>query len=195
MSKILVVDDKEMMRDSVATTLTRKGHVVTTAPGGVEALEKITKRRFDAVVTDLQMPEMDGLTLLAEIRAIDEQLPVVFMTAYGTVETAVEAMKKGAYDYITKPFSGDELLVSIQRAIEHAQLLKENQILRAATTPAGSSNSRHAHEMIGSGPGPPQLVARLGRDPVPSEAVPPLHPHLPGLVPAPGALSSPRRHE
>lgn len=163
MSKILVVDDKEMMRDSVATTLTRKGHVVTTAGGGKPALEKITRRRFEAVITDLQMPEMDGLDLLAEIRKIDEQLPVIFMTAYGTVETAVAAMKQGAYDYITKPFSGDELLVAVERAIEHRRLLNENQILRAAASPAGVREREHGHEMIGSGPVMRGLMERLRR--------------------------------
>ena len=151
MSKILVVDDKEMMRDSVSTTLSRKGHVVAAAANGKAALDKIGKRRFDAVITDLQMPEMDGLELLAEIRALDEQLPVVFMTAYGTVETAVAAMKHGAYDYITKPFSGDELLIAVERAMEHARLVKENQILRASTSNGGGRMPLHQHEMVGSG--------------------------------------------
>jgi len=163
MSKILIVDDKEMMRDSVATTLSRKGHIVATAGGGKAALEKIAKRRFDAIITDLQMPEMDGLALLEEIRKIDEQLPVIFMTAYGTVETAVAAMKHGAYDYITKPFSGDELLVAVERAIEHRRLLKENQILQAAACPAGVRGQPHRHEMIGSGPVMRRLVERLKR--------------------------------
>jgi two-component system response regulator HydG len=163
MSKILVVDDKEMMRDSVATTLTRKGHIVTTAGGGKSALEKIGKRRFDAVVTDLQMPEMSGLDLLSEIRRIDEQLPVIFMTAYGTVETAVAAMKDGAYDYITKPFSGDELLVAVARAIEHRRLVNENQILRAAGSPAGGPPREHGHQLIGNGPVMARLRERLRR--------------------------------
>jgi DNA-binding NtrC family response regulator len=162
MSRILVVDDKEMMRDSVATTLSRKGHVVSSAGGGKEAAEKIAARRFDAIVTDLQMPEMDGLQLLAEIRKLDEQLPVIFMTAYGTVETAVAAMKDGAYDYITKPFSGEELLVAVERAIEHSRLVRENQILRAAATGGGRTATPHAHEMIGSGPIMRQMLEHLG---------------------------------
>ncbi|MHC4825025.1 MAG: sigma-54-dependent transcriptional regulator, partial [Planctomycetota bacterium] len=132
MSRILIVDDKEMMRDSVATMLARKGHSVTVSSGARSALDKIAARFFDAVITDLQMPEMDGLELLAEIRRHDEQLPVVFMTAYGTVETAVAAMKQGAFDYLTKPFSGDALLVAVDRALEHGRLVRENQILRAA---------------------------------------------------------------
>jgi DNA-binding NtrC family response regulator len=151
-SRILVVDDKEMMRDSVATTLSRKGHTVVTAAGGKAALERMNRRTPDAVVTDLQMPEMDGLELLAEIRKIDEQLPVIVMTAYGTIETAVAAMKQGAYDYITKPFSGDELLIAIERAIEHRKLVTENQILRAAASSGSTRTGNRAHEMIGSGP-------------------------------------------
>ena len=150
MSRILIVDDKEMMRDSVATMLARKGHTVTTAAGGRVALAKLAERSFDVLITDLQMPEMDGLGLLAEIRQQDDQLPVIFMTAYGTVETAVAAMTKGAFDYLTKPFSGDELLLSVDRALERARLLKENQILRAAASPAGRE-ARHEHRMIGSG--------------------------------------------
>src|SRR5689334_21660130 len=125
MSKILVVDDKEMMRDSVATTLARKNHSVVAASSAKSALEKLAERPSDAVITDLQMPDADGLELLAEIRKIDEQLPVILMTAYGTVDSAVTAMKQGAYDYITKPFSGDALLVTIERAVEHARLVKE----------------------------------------------------------------------
>jgi len=162
-STILVVDDKEMMRDSVATTLSRKSHTVVTASGGKEALEKIAKRSFDAVITDLQMPGMDGLELIDEIRQRDEQLPVVFMTAYGTIETAVEAMKLGAYDYITKPFSGDVLLVTVERAIKHANLIKENQILKAASSPIGDRGEGGglSHSMIGSGPRMRELRERL----------------------------------
>ncbi|HRP62200.1 MAG TPA: response regulator, partial [Phycisphaerales bacterium] len=154
MSRILVVDDKEMMRDSVATTLSRKSHQVVSASGAKDALDKLTSRSFDLVITDLQMPEMDGIALLDEIRKIDEQMPVIFMTAYGTVETAVAAMKRGAYDYITKPFSGDVLLVAAERALKHAELLKENQILKAAGTPgasAAASNRGLSRAMIGSG--------------------------------------------
>lgn len=166
MSRILVVDDKELMRDSVATTISRKGHTVIAAASARSALDKLAERSVDAVVTDLQMPEMDGLELLAEIRRLDEQLPVVFMTAYGTVETAVSAMKQGAYDYITKPFSGDVLLVTIERALEHARLLRENQILRVRGTPARAATDRQGaaeHVMIGSGPIMASLMDRLER--------------------------------
>ncbi|MBT8486207.1 MAG: sigma-54-dependent Fis family transcriptional regulator [Phycisphaerales bacterium] len=161
MSRILVVDDKEMMRDSVGTTLTRRGHTVVTAGGGKAALEKLQQRRIDVVVTDLQMPEMDGLDLLREIRGIDETLPVVFMTAYGTVDTAVNAMKEGAYDYITKPFSGDELCLAVERAIDHHRLLRENQLLRATSPNAEATPA--ATTFIGSGPAMQGLRERMGR--------------------------------
>ncbi len=147
MSRVLVVDDKEMMRDSVATTLARRNHVVVAASGGKQALTKIAEKQPEVVITDLQMPEMGGLELLEEIRKIDEQLPVIFMTAFGTVETAVAAMKRGAFDYITKPFSGDELTLSVERALEHAKLLKENQILRAAASNPSADGDQHT--MVG----------------------------------------------
>ncbi|MDG2055275.1 MAG: sigma-54 dependent transcriptional regulator [Phycisphaerales bacterium] len=151
MSTILVVDDKEMMRDSVASTLSQKGHTVVTAVNGVTALQRVSQRTFDAIVTDLQMPEMDGLGLLDAIGPIDDQVPVVVMTAYGSIETAVEAMKRGAYDYLTKPFSGDILLQTVERAIEHSRLVKENQILRASMSQTSDASLMPAHALVGGG--------------------------------------------
>lgn len=162
MAKILIVDDKEMMRDSVATILGRRGHAVATAAGGEAALERIAEKRPDAVVTDLQMPGMSGLELLAAIRRIDEGLPVVFMTAYGSVETAVEAMREGAFDYVTKPFGGDELAIAVERAIEHGRLRRENEVLRAAASgPSVASSS--ATDMVGEGPRMAAVRHRLER--------------------------------
>ena len=134
MSKVLVVDDKEMMRDSVATILGRRGHSVIAAASGKAALERIGNKRPDAVVTDLQMPGMSGLELLAEIRRIDEDLPVVFMTAYGSIDTAVEAMRSGADEFYAFPghtsaaalgTSHDEL-----RRAEHLRPATSGRVLR-----------------------------------------------------------------
>ncbi len=132
MSTVLVVDDKEMLRDSVGATLQRAGFSVVTAESGAGALELIAKRRPDCVVTDLKMPGMTGLELVEKAREIDDALPLIVMTAYGAVDTAVEAIKLGAFDYITKPFEGDEMIVAVKRAIEHARLTRENAVLRTA---------------------------------------------------------------
>jgi two-component system response regulator HydG len=131
MSTVLVVDDKEMMRDSVAQTLRRAGFEVAVAPDGAAALEAIARRRPDAVVTDLKMPGMTGIELVERIAEIDDTLPAIVMTAFATIETAVEAMKRGAYDYVTKPFEGDELIIAIKRGLRHSALARENAVLRA----------------------------------------------------------------
>jgi len=162
MSRILIVDDKELMRDSVAATLARKGHTVVAAGGGKAAIEKIAERVPDVVVTDLQMPEVSGLDVLDHVRRLDEQVPVIVITAFGTVETAVAAMKNGAFDYITKPFSGDELVVAVDRAVEHARLLRENQILRAAAR-SSARGEPSGHVMIGGGSRMTALRERLAR--------------------------------
>ncbi len=161
MTRILVVDDKELMRDSVAAALSRADYSVVSASSAKAAMEKLAERSFDTVITDLQMPEMSGLDLLREIRRLDEQLPVIFMTAYGTVQTAVEAMKHSAFDYITKPFGGDALLATVKRAVEHGRLLKENQILRASGTPAGARTQTDQRAMIGTGPAMARFKERL----------------------------------
>ncbi|MCW5765820.1 MAG: sigma-54-dependent Fis family transcriptional regulator [Phycisphaeraceae bacterium] len=154
MSMVLVVDDKEMLRDSVGATLSRAGLEVQTADGGQAALEAVARRRPDAVVTDLKMPGMTGLELLEQLRRLDDELPVVLMTAFGTVETAVRALKAGAFDYVTKPFEGDELIIAVKRAIEHGRLLRENAILRsgAAGEAPAASGLRGMGRIIGDSP-------------------------------------------
>lgn len=129
--KVLVVDDKQMMRDSVAAALQRAGYQVVAAADGAAALGLVARHHPSAVITDLKMPEMDGLELLEKLRQADEQLPVVLMTAYGTVDAAVTAMKRGAFDFIQKPFEGDQLVLTVRRAVEHRRLVAENAALRA----------------------------------------------------------------
>ncbi len=154
MSTVLVVDDKEMLRDSVGQTLSRAGMTVLTADGGEAALASIAKSRPDCIVTDLKMPGMDGLALIEAAKRFDEDLPIVLMTAFGTIETAVKAMKLGAYDYVTKPFEGDELLITVKRAIGHARLVRENAVLRSAKpcdAPRGAGGASLAglHRLVG----------------------------------------------
>lgn len=140
MSTVLVVDDKDLLRDSVGATLQRAGYTVITASDAPSALEAIARRRPDAVVTDLKMPGMSGLELIEQAREIDDDLPIVMMTAFGAVETAVSAMKLGAFDYLTKPFEGDQLVVAVKRAIEHARLVRENAVLRRGADGSGGGS-------------------------------------------------------
>ncbi|MBK7405785.1 MAG: sigma-54-dependent Fis family transcriptional regulator [Phycisphaerales bacterium] len=135
MSTVLVVDDKEMMRDSVSSSLKRAGFEVALAERGDAAIEQIARRRPDVVITDLKMPGMTGIELLEQIRLIDDEVPVVLMTAFGTIETAVEAMRLGAFDYITKPFEGDELVITVKRAVNHGRVVRENALLRLGGLP------------------------------------------------------------
>ena len=102
MVRVLVIDDQEMMRDSLCATLERAGHRCVSASSGAEGLREVQKRPFDVVVTDLKMPRMDGLGFLDGLKRAGIELPVVMMTAYATIATAVEAMRKGAIDYIQK---------------------------------------------------------------------------------------------
>lgn len=146
MSHIGVVDDKEILRASVSAALTREDHAVTTFADPVEALGQIKRGCFDLVLTDLKMPRMDGLTLIREIRSVGCEVPIIMMTAYATVSTAVEAMKLGAYDYIQKPFEADALVVLVERGLEHARLQHENEALRASV----DDLSKH-RRLIGSG--------------------------------------------
>jgi two-component system, NtrC family, response regulator HydG len=130
MAKILIVDDQDMMRDSLAATLAREGHEVVCAYDGQAGLNKLGERKFDLMITDLKMPKMTGIELLGEARKVRPEMPVVLMTAFATVQTAVEAMKLGAYDYIQKPFDGEEVKLLVARTLEHAQLKQENLALK-----------------------------------------------------------------
>ncbi|MBW2182614.1 MAG: response regulator, partial [Deltaproteobacteria bacterium] len=104
MDRILVVDDEKKMRHILQLMLEREGFKAEQAENGKVALAMLKEKRFDLVITDLKMPEMDGMSLLDEARKIDPDFPIMVITAYGTIENAVEAMRKGAIDYITKPF-------------------------------------------------------------------------------------------
>src|SRR5580692_7290335 len=134
MARILIVDDQEMIRDSLAATLARDGHEVIAAGDGPAAVAKLSNgTRFDLLISDMKMPKMTGIELLAEAKRLRPEMPVVLMTAFATVSTAVEAMKLGAYDYIQKPFDGEEIKLLVDRTLEHNRLIRENQALRSMT--------------------------------------------------------------
>jgi len=131
-AKLLVVDDEEPQRLMLANILGRAGFSVETAADGNQALTRLAEGAFDVLLTDQRMPGMDGLELLERARRIQRELPVVLMTAYGTVSTAVEAMKRGAADYLTKPFERDELMVVIEKVLRQRRLEDEVVSLRGA---------------------------------------------------------------
>ena len=131
MARILVVDDEPAHRDSLRRIFERAGHEVLAADDGERALETLRSQPVNVVLTDLVMPRMDGLALLKATRTVQPDADVVLMTAYGTVENAVLAMREGAYDFITKPTKRGEVLACIDRVLERQRLLVENRALKA----------------------------------------------------------------
>jgi two-component system response regulator PilR (NtrC family) len=127
---ILVIDDEEIMREILEALLTREGYQVRMASSGEEGLDLARHGTFDAAIVDVMMPGMDGLTALDELKKLDDDLPVLMVTAFASVETAIAAMKRGAFDYITKPFKNDEVLVVVRNAVERRRLVAENTALR-----------------------------------------------------------------
>jgi DNA-binding NtrC family response regulator len=127
--KILVVDDESSNRKILGQELTQKGYVVETANDGHEGLKKLESSRPDLIILDYMMPGLSGLDVLKELRKREDDTPVVMITAYGTVERAVEAMKGGAYDFITRPFEPDHIALVVQKALERQRLRREVQVL------------------------------------------------------------------
>lgn len=123
---ILVVDDEEVIREGMRRILEAEGFHVITSASGQTAIEKIQERDFDVVVTDLKMPGMDGIEVLKTIKILQPEVPVIIITGYSTVDTAVDAMKNGAFDYIAKPFTSDLIIDKVQKAIDHKTLAMEN---------------------------------------------------------------------
>lgn len=128
--QILVVDDEVEMRHLLGKVLAKEGYSVETSPGGANALKKLGNTPCDIVVTDLRMLEMDGIEVLRAIKRARPETTVILMTAFGSIDSAVQAMKEGAYHYITKPFKMEELLILLRRALEERQLRQEVRSLR-----------------------------------------------------------------
>ncbi len=128
--KVLLVDDESIVRDSLRGWFAQDGHAVTTAENAREALRLAAQEHFDIALLDIKMPGMDGLELQARLAAADPDLTIILMTAFASVESAIRAMKAGAYDYIVKPFHPDELSLLVRRAAEHRSLRSENARLK-----------------------------------------------------------------
>jgi two-component system response regulator AtoC len=128
--RILIVDDEENFRHMLSVILVKEGYEVETASNGEEGLQKARTSPFDQILCDIRMPRMDGLEFLKEIQKTAVEVTIIVMSAYGTVDIAIEAMKLGAYDYISKPFKPDEIILTLRKAEEREQLRRENQLLR-----------------------------------------------------------------
>lgn len=130
MPSLLVIEDKDSLREMLSKTLEAEGYEVETAKDGEGGVERAKEKKYDVVLTDLKLPKMDGIEVLTTLKELDQDVAVILMTAYGTIEKAVEAMREGAFDFLTKPFDTDHLCVLIKRAMENRRLVAENVLLR-----------------------------------------------------------------
>ncbi len=128
--RVMIVDDELAMRESLAGWLEKEGYQAACAASGPEALERLAREEYDLLLVDIKMPGMDGLELLQKVRERHPQVLVVMITAYGSIESAVQAMKQGAQDYLLKPFEPEGLMLLIDRLVQHQALVKENQALK-----------------------------------------------------------------
>ncbi|MFH2126537.1 MAG: response regulator, partial [Pseudomonadota bacterium] len=130
MERILIVDDEKNYLVVLQALLADNGYEMLTAQNGPQALALAAEEEPDLVITDMRMPQMSGLDLIQRLKARFSEMPIIVMTAYGTVENAVEAMKSGATDYISKPFENTELLLTVQKALKMRRLLFQNRLLK-----------------------------------------------------------------
>ncbi|MEO8798479.1 MAG: response regulator, partial [Polyangiaceae bacterium] len=154
--QVLIVDDEPNLRKILSAQLSRDGYDVLTAEDGEQGLQMLKDHHIDLVITDLKMPKVDGMGLLREALREDSELPIVMITAHGTVDTAVEALKIGAFDYLTKPFDKDEVRQVVAKA------LKARQLAGTEARPA-SKTEETRFGIIGNSPGLTDLYAMLER--------------------------------
>ena len=155
--RILVVDDQQALCYSLKRFLTENGYSTLTATNGNQALSFLESFQPDLVITDLQMPEMDGLTLLENIKEIAPDVQVILITAYSTTEKAIDAMKLGAYDYLLKPFDNDALLTSIQEGIRAKEMMAD--VVSFDENESPSSGER----IIGKSPEMLEIYKQIGK--------------------------------
>jgi DNA-binding NtrC family response regulator len=154
--RVLVVDDEPAMREMMVSLLEESGFEAQPAGSADEALAATREADFDAVISDIRMPGKDGLALLAELRKLRPETPVILMTAFGTIDSAVEAMRHGAFDYVTKPFKRGAVLASLERAFERRALEQENRRLRRALDRTTSFG-----DLIGASPAMHEIFALI----------------------------------
>ncbi len=140
---LLIVDDDEVMRDTLSDVLKKKGYEVSVASSGNEALSAIRKNIVDLIVLDMRLPDLDGIEVLKRVKEFDTEILVIMMTAYSDVQTAVSAMKSGAYHYINKPFELEELTLLIEKGLETKSLI--NEVRRLRRQQKGDYQDIHIH--------------------------------------------------
>ena len=147
-ASVLIVDDEEIMREILQVLLERQGCQVSLAASGEEGLVLARSQPFDVAIVDVMMPGIGGIETLDELRKLDEDLPVILITAFASVENAIAAMKRGAFDYVTKPFKNEEVLVVARNAVERRRLVTENRTLRESLR----AQTHHFSDIIGRSP-------------------------------------------
>lgn len=157
MAQILIVDDEKNYRIVLARLITTAGHQTLVADNPFAALELLSREEVSLVVSDLRMPHMDGMEFFRAVREQYPELPFVILTAFATVESAIQAMKDGAFDYLTKPFKNDEILVVIDKALEYVRLRQENDLLRRQL------NAGSGQELLGQSPAIKRLLEDIAR--------------------------------
>jgi two-component system response regulator HydG len=162
--EILIVDDDSAHLSMLKTLLRGWGYQTTEADDGLKAISQVRNSPFDCILMDVRMTHIGGIEALTEIKTINPSIPIIIMTAYSSVDTAVQAMKLGAYDYLTKPLNFDELQLTIERSLAHLELSRENQSLRQLL-----SSSDALHSIIGSSP-PMKELKEMIQAIAPSEA-------------------------
>src|SRR5471030_2855691 len=153
--RILVIDDEAAIRDSLRMTLEYEGYEFMAAATGQEGLALAERDAPDLVMLDVKMPGMDGIEVLERLRNMNETLPVIVISGHGTISTAVEATKKGAFDFIEKPFATEKVLVSLRNAVDQRRLRDENKSLKKAV--------EVKHQLIGDSAALKQVMAAVGR--------------------------------
>src|SRR4051812_19457346 len=169
MARVLVIDDHDAMREGMAVTLKKSGHEVAAVRSGADGLAAYRKARFDLVVTDLKMEGMDGLEVVQKLKDLDAEAVVLVVTAHGTIEVAVQAMQRGAYDFITKPFPPDVLRAKVERGLELGTVRKQVERLTAHNQALTEEAAAHAGALVGQSE-PMQRLVSLVRKAAGSEA-------------------------
>lgn len=147
MESILIVEDTDSMRQMLAKTFQAEGYQTEAVTNGNSAIQALSSRKFDLIITDLKLSDLDGVEVLTAAKDLDTQTQVIVMTAYGSIEIAVEAMKQGAYDFITKPFDPERLLVQVRKALENRRLASQNSLLKEVL-----ASNHQFQEIIGTSP-------------------------------------------